>query len=206
MMRHHGPAPDLVGDVRVQLLVGYNAGVLAVDGGAGLMLQTTWQVERELAIGGSVGHGWNLDVRSARNAHNHPLRLLSGRLFTRWNPRDTVALDVGIGGGKTSNNALYLTFDTGSIFGGDPAKSTTLYITPVMALSVPIRRGLPILRGGYTRAWIYPRTTLHLGLLGGVIYQGDAAGGSLELHGLIGIDEERMPMMFGVSGGPSVRF
>lgn len=227
VMRHQGAQPDQTGDLRVQLVVGFSAGILSVDPGYGFLLQSTYQTDENWKAGGSLGVGFNGARSADHNHYQHPLWLLAGRLFGRYHPdfAQTVASEAGLGLGYTSNQTLYLTTDVGGTFGGrsdfyTEAGDLFLYAAPSLAASFPLRRGLPV-REPKTLLWgdppidppppvdRYVRPTWFVSLsLGGLAEgapAGDSYGGSLELHSLFAGDGRDGSFSMGISGGPSVK-
>lgn len=228
VMRHQGAQPDAPGDLRIALLVGYSQGVLAIDPGYGIVLQSTYQADEWWKAGASVAVGFNGRYDAANNRRQHPLWLVAGRAFGRYHPdfTDSMSSEGGLGLGYTSSDTIYLTTDLGGTFGGrndfdDESGDLYLYAAPTVSASFPLRRGLPVrepnaaIFGPPTGeppsvkvsevkpAWFL---SLGLGALAEGATAGDQLGGSLELHTLFADDGDERSLSIGVSGGPSARF
>jgi len=228
-----GTAPNTPGDVRILLMVGLGGGIW-VDSSVGGELRVESQVTEWATVGGGLAGGFNLErggdeaTQDSRARHQHPRWLYAARTWGRFNPGalDWLALTAGAGFSGTDAGTVALTLDGSTIFGHpfelsekEPWRLTP-YVGPVLALSVPVRQGQPIMKQHVsfglgpdmrTSSRFEPvpySTTFFVGAQGGLAVDSPGAPawtGALELLSLAAFSATDSAMLFALAMGQGAR-
>jgi hypothetical protein len=156
-LRHDDPVPEPEGTVRLQVFFGMGGG-LWVDDGLGVGVRASRQVHRDVEAGGEAAVAFAFGRNQAsRQEAQLPGVLYYVRGFSRTNPGGLrwLAIDSGLGLVATNRGTVGLTADAGASFGyafrvggtrAEPAGRALVYGGPVMALTLPVVRGDPVLK------------------------------------------------------------
>lgn len=240
MARHDVPEAARDGDVRILLLVGVGGGVW-VDGGWGLALRASVQASDGVEAGADWSIAFNLESEEAAPpppappaaeanapapapapatdpAVRRPDIVTAFRGFARFNPGDLswLALDAGAGVGFTDSGMVYLTADTGGLFGhafdlevdgADPGGRFLLYGGPLLALSLPLARGAPLDHGASGYQYACP-TFFYGGSVGLGLTSGSAldVGSTLEATALGALSTDDSAVLFHLTLGTNAAF
>ncbi len=159
MMRHDDPVPEPGQTTRVLVFVGLGGGVW-VNEGLGIGVRASHQVHRDVEVGGQAAVGFPLKRDTERReAANIPGALYYLGAFSRTNPGSVpwLSVDAGLGLVATSRGMVGLTMDSGASFGygfgvggnkAERAARVLVYGGPVVALTLPVIPGDPILKTG----------------------------------------------------------
>ncbi|UQA56389.1 hypothetical protein [Polyangium aurulentum] len=227
-----GTAPNTPGDVRLMLVVGVSGGIW-VDGGFGGELRVESQVTEWATVGGGLAGGINLEhggdeAAKGPGRHQHPRWLYAARTWGRFNPGalDWLALTAGAGFSGTDTGTVALTLDGSTLFGHPfhPSEQApwrlTPYGGPVVALSIPLLQGQPIMKQSVslglgpdmaTSSRFEPvpySTTFFVGAQGGLAVDSPGAPawtGALELLSLIGFSATDSATLVAIAMGQGAR-
>jgi hypothetical protein len=151
-------------------VVGGVGGGIWIDGALGGAAQVRHQIAPDLAVGLDIGGGIRTDGDSKCTndsdgcTDNPPDWLGSGRMYVLYNPNNYqwVRIIMGVGGGAMDTGNRHLTTDLGVVFSHTFWRIFTPYISPIVAISLPLYPGAAIDDG------LKPTTTGYYGLNLGV--------------------------------------
>ena len=226
-----GAAPNMPGDMRLLVVVGYGGDVLSGQGFGG-ELRFEGQANAWATIGGGLGAGYRANGNEVTLRKNQPQWIYGARGWGRFNPGmvDWFAATTGIGIAGTDQGTVALTFDASTLFGGafdidnvpaGQAFRLGAYGGPAGAISIPLRLGTPLKKTKFLLGFgpdvptvttddvTEYSTTYYWGMQAGLI--GDSGRvpawtGAVELALLVGHTGHETATLFALTTGQGARF